>query len=246
MLFVVCCLLIVKFVVSCQLSEFAFTLFSVSLLGVSECEEIMSKDRASVVFFSGDANDGNVNRVEPLLGHCVRNICGVDDKVYGITRSFIYDIDKDNKLPINNIIDMSAGKNHVLALSSSGGIYTWGSGDYGELGHGSLHRELNAPKKIKHEATFVSISCGNDHSSAVDSKGNMYAWGQNFDRQLGLYKKTESVLPSNGHVENVVMVPKFLPFSLLNPIKMVSCGSRFTVAITMVCIFMFLYVVSFE
>jgi alpha-tubulin suppressor-like RCC1 family protein len=196
----------------------------------------MSKDRASVVFFSGDANAGNVSRVEPLLGHCVSNICGVDDQVFGITGSFIFDIDKNKQIPIGNITDMSAGKKHVMALSRSGRIYTWGSGEYGELGHGSIHRQVKEPKQIQHEATFVSISCGNDHSAAVDSKGNMYAWGQNFDRQLGLYKKTESKLPQNAraHVENMMMVPKFLPFSLLNPVQVVACGSRFTVAITKV------------
>jgi alpha-tubulin suppressor-like RCC1 family protein len=197
----------------------------------------MSMERASVVFYSGDANAGNVSRVEPLLGHCVSNICGVEDKVYGIARSFIFDIDKNKEIPISNITDMSAGKKHVVALSSSGRIYSWGSGEYGELGHGSRHREVNEPKQIQHEGTFVSISCGNDHSGAVDSKGNMYTWGQNFDRQLGMYKKTESKLPqdSKAHVENMMMVPKFLPFSLINPVKMVSCGSRFTVAITKVC-----------
>lgn len=195
----------------------------------------MIKNQASVVFFSGDANAGNVSKVEPLLGQCVSNICGVDDKVYGITQSFIYDIDKQKQIPISNIIDMSAGKKHVMALSSSGRIYTWGSGEYGELGHGSVQRQVKDPKQITHSAKFVSISCGNDHSAAVDEKGNMYAWGQNFDRQLGLYTKTEnSLLPPNSsaHVENVMMVPKCLPFSLLNSIKVVSCGSRFTVAIT--------------
>lgn len=196
----------------------------------------MSVERASVVFFSGDANAGDVSRVEALLGHCVSNICGVDDKVYGITQSFIFDIDKNKQIPIGNITDMSAGKKHVMALSSSGRIYSWGSGENGELGHGSRYREVNEPKQIKHDATFVSISCGNDHSTAVDTKGNMYAWGQNFDRQLGLYKKTESKLPQDAkaHVENVMMVPKFLPFSLVNSVKLVACGSHFTVAITKV------------
>lgn len=196
----------------------------------------MSKERASVVFLSGDVNEGEVSRVEPLLGHCVSNICGVGDQVYGIAQTFIFDVDRNKQIPISNVTDMSAGKKHMMALSSSGGIYTWGSGECGELGHGSCCRQLKEPKLIQHGATFVSICCGNDHSAAVDDKGNMYSWGQNFDRQLGLYKKAESKLPpdAKAHVENVMMAPKFLPFSLLNPVKLVSCGSRFTVAITKV------------
>ena len=198
----------------------------------------MSKERASVVFFSGDANEGNVSKVDQLLGHCVRNICGVGDKVYGITRDFIFDIDKNKQIPLGNVVHISAGRTHVMAISENGGLYSWGTGENGELGHGSCHREIKEPKKIKHEASFVHVSCGNNHTAAVDSKGNMYTWGENFDRQLGLYRKTESKLPpdSKSHLENVMMVPKFVPFSLTNSVKFVACGSRFTVAITSVSI----------
>lgn len=192
----------------------------------------MSKGKASIVFYSGESNQGSLHKVEELYGHCVHSITSFQDKVYGVTSSIVFDITESKELPISDVINMSSGKSHVVALTNGGQLYTWGSGESGELGQGSRLRELKVPKKIVYEAKFVDISCGDNHTCAIDARGNMYSWGQNFDRQLGLYKKSEKALPPQVHVENVIMAPKFLPFSLLHPIKVIACGSRFTVALT--------------
>ena len=197
--------------------------------------EAMSRNRTSVVYISGDkSNGGEVSRIESLLGQCVRKVCGIGDKVYAVTPSLLVDIEEDTQTPIDGIVELSSGAKHVVGLSNSGELYSWGVGESGELGHGGRFRSIQEPKKIDHKAFFVGISCGSNHSCAVDDKGNVYAWGQNFDHQLGLYRKSEGKLPSGAHVEQVMMTPKFIPLSLINPIKTVSCGSRFTVAISQV------------
>jgi len=66
----------------------------------------------------------------------------------------------------------------------------------------------------------------------VDKKGNAYAWGQNFDKQLGLYEKANKMLGPGTCVEGVMMVPKFLAFSLSHRVQVMACGARFTAAIT--------------
>ena len=40
-----------------------------------------------------------------------------------------------------------AGLEHTVALTSDGGVFTWGSGRCGQLGHGSFNSETQ-PRKV--------------------------------------------------------------------------------------------------
>jgi E3 ubiquitin-protein ligase HERC3 len=81
---------------------------------------------------------------------------------------------------------------------------------------------------------IVQVSCGNGHAFAIDSVGNLYGWGQNFDKQLGLYTKQIEELSKHKTVsiEEMMFLPRFIPISLKYPIKKVSCGGNFTVVLT--------------
>ena len=121
---------------------------------------------------------------------------------------------------------------HFVLSSSNSTVYSWGEGSYGELGLGCCKTKVEQPTAIKHKASFSSISCGECHGAAVDQMGNAYSWGQNFDRQLGLYRKDSSNFRgTNCVVEEIMFVPSLLPFSLNSPILKISCGARFTVAV---------------
>jgi alpha-tubulin suppressor-like RCC1 family protein len=41
----------------------------------------------------------------------------------------------------------SSGSDHTALLTLDGGVFTFGAGNYGQLGHGSMSNETN-PKKI--------------------------------------------------------------------------------------------------
>ena len=74
-------------------------------------------------------------------------------------------------------------------MEATGEVYSWGRGDYGQLGHGNkLHLEL--PKKIatiKPGKNPVShVSCGRSHAAAITEEGTVFVWGQNDNGQLGL------------------------------------------------------------
>ena len=78
---------------------------------------------------------------------------------------------------------------HSAALSADGTMYTWGQGSGGKLGHGdevtyilptAVSSFVNAHKKI------VQVSAGRDHTLAVCSQGELYAWGCDRYGQLGL------------------------------------------------------------
>nr|WP_232354056.1 InlB B-repeat-containing protein [Bifidobacterium asteroides] len=96
-------------------------------------------------------------------------------------------------------LQVSAGNTHSLALGSDGNAYAWGNNSYGQLGDGATTitdtSKQTSPVKVDKPAdtptdfTFLQVSAGTDHSLAVGSDGNAYAWGNN-DYGLGDGTKT--------------------------------------------------------
>ena len=37
-----------------------------------------------------------------------------------------------------DLFQLAVGKDHVIAVTCEGGVFTWGRGDQGQLGHGVL------------------------------------------------------------------------------------------------------------
>lgn len=85
---------------------------------------------------------------------------------------------------LTNIVAVSAGFNHSLALRSDGTVWAWGVNAYGQLGNGS---NTNALTPVQATLTGVlSISAGGDFSLAVLSGGAVRAWGANHSGQVGV------------------------------------------------------------
>ncbi|MBI0127002.1 InlB B-repeat-containing protein [Bifidobacterium sp. W8101] len=92
-------------------------------------------------------------------------------------------------------LQVSAGYAHSLALGSDGNAYAWGYNNNGPLGDGT-GSSRNAPVRVKTpdrktypdlpaDFTYQQISAGYDHSLAVGSDGNAWAWGCNLYGLLG-------------------------------------------------------------
>ena len=98
-------------------------------------------------------------------------------------------------------LQVSAGYRHSLALGSDGNIYAWGSNSNGQLGDGTGSGSQKTPVMVGKPAdapadfTYVQVSAGNDHSLAVGSDGNAYAWGDNYYGQLGNNSYNSSSAP---------------------------------------------------
>lgn len=187
-----------------------------------------------IVLVCGESSGGEIIEAESLKGLQIVKLCGVGDKSYALTETEAFDVDSGEVLDILNPKSISSGVEHCISVTCNGELYSWGYGEFGELGLGAKYNEVDVPMKISHNASFTSISCGYNHSCALDTRGNMYTWGQNFSKQLGIYRKTASDLPEACVVEEIMMVPKFVPLALSHPIKAVACGSFFTVIVTMV------------
>src|SRR5690606_37509516 len=91
---------------------------------------------------------------------------------------------------------ISGGSAHSVALGSDGNAYAWGSNTFGQLGDGT-NTSSNTPVQVQAPAgdTFTSISAGENHSVALGSDGNAYAWGRNTFGQLGDGTNTSSNTP---------------------------------------------------
>ncbi|EDX08786.1 probable E3 ubiquitin-protein ligase HERC4 isoform X2 [Drosophila simulans] len=86
------------------------------------------------------------------------------------------------------IIQISCGSRHSLALSDWGQVLSWGDNDCGQLGHATEKEIVQLPKVVRQlvSKTVVQIACGNNHSLALTSCGELYSWGSNIYGQLGV------------------------------------------------------------
>ena len=80
-----------------------------------------------------------------------------------------------------------AGLEHSVALTSEGGVFTWGSGRCGQLGHGTYNSETQPRKVMELMGTSVSlVAAGDRHTLAyIPSRGKLYAMGVGGSGQLG-------------------------------------------------------------
>jgi hypothetical protein len=76
-----------------------------------------------------------------------------------------------------------AASNHIVALSSTGEVWTWGYNRDGQLGNGTI---LNAstPVILPGPDNVVAVAC-DQHSLALQADGSVWGWGLNDYGQLG-------------------------------------------------------------
>jgi alpha-tubulin suppressor-like RCC1 family protein len=67
----------------------------------------------------------------------------------------------------------------AAALKSNGTLWTWGYGDFGQIGDGQLLFRA-APTRVGVDADWAIVSVGSGFVLAVKRDGTLWAWGQNF------------------------------------------------------------------
>jgi alpha-tubulin suppressor-like RCC1 family protein len=94
---------------------------------------------------------------------------------------------------LTNIVSISAGDAHCMALAADGSVYVWGSDGNGQLGidtrPGSSYK-ASAVQPLNPAGTgalsgMASIATGGNSSYAVDANGYVFAWGLATSGQLG-------------------------------------------------------------
>ena len=111
----------------------------------------------------------------------------------------------NSKIPVKldfsgkNIESISLGNSHALAIASDGTVYAWGNNVDGQLGNGT-NASSTVPVKVNTIGDLptnkaLKVDAGYSHSLVVTTNGDVYAWGNNVDGQLGNGTNVESSTP---------------------------------------------------
>ncbi|MBM7835589.1 RCC1 domain-containing protein [Clostridium sardiniense] len=96
-----------------------------------------------------------------------------------------YNFSVINNINGKDIISISLGKCNSASITNDGILYMWGKADYKRKNGSILPMKMNGKGDINESTRIVSVSLGYSHNAAIDSDGNLYAWGENSDGELG-------------------------------------------------------------
>ncbi|NXV31934.1 RPGR regulator, partial [Rissa tridactyla] len=100
---------------------------------------------------------------------------------------------KNNRVPqpvlgiMEKVNKVACGGEHTVVLTETD-VYTFGLGQYGQLGHGTLIFETSVPKSVKHlrRHKICNITCGENHTAVIAENGLMFTFGDGRHGKLGL------------------------------------------------------------
>jgi alpha-tubulin suppressor-like RCC1 family protein len=78
---------------------------------------------------------------------------------------------------------ISVGQSHSCAIASTGEVWCWGDGYYGQVGNGSWNSAA-APERVSSQQ-FTTLASGRDHTCAVTTANHLRCWGYNDSGQVG-------------------------------------------------------------
>ena len=85
-----------------------------------------------------------------------------------------------------HFVSVTAGADHVCALTDSGAAYCWGSNESGQLGSGSADSvPRTKPVRVGGDMTFATLAAGFTHTCGLTRDGVVFCWGANDSAQLG-------------------------------------------------------------
>lgn len=138
---------------------------------------------------------------------------------------------KPKRLDLNDpVIQVSCGGFHTSCVTSTGQVYTWGDGQYGQLGNlHPKHNMLSTPHIVDYftvsKQVIQQVACGQYHTAAVSTSGNLFTWGSGKYGQHGHGSRLSERYPKK--VE--ILDPELA--ALKGRFVQVSCGDRHTAAV---------------
>ncbi|GBG32388.1 Bifunctional serine/threonine-protein kinase/NEDD4-like E3 ubiquitin-protein ligase [Hondaea fermentalgiana] len=130
------------------------------------------------------------------------------------------------------VVAVSAGDAHSLAVTSDGVVYSWGFGESGALGHGDTQNRLD-PKRVallQDMRRVIQVGCGAYHSVALDDQGRVWTWGDGINGQLGIEQDGAMGNSSSDDETGASTIPRMVRFARVAPsganIKQIACGTN--------------------
>uniref|UniRef100_A0A3Q3IQV8 non-specific serine/threonine protein kinase n=1 Tax=Monopterus albus TaxID=43700 RepID=A0A3Q3IQV8_MONAL len=196
-------------------------------------------------------------KVEKLQGKAIRQVaCGADftacvtdeDQMYMFGSDYYGCIGVEGELSMEilepvlleffeerPVRQVSCGDNHVVVLTQSGDIFSWGCGEYGRLGL-ECEDDFSSPMQVEipKGATISSVSCGSDGTFFLTETGKVLACGNNEFNKLGLNQGISGIKnhPGEGYqgipyITTLTLVKQLSRFK----IQVIAPGKTHTVAI---------------
>ena len=128
--------------------------------------------------------------------------------------------DNNRKRPVkitDNVVSVSAGYSHAMAVKTDGSLWAWGYDIFGE--YGDEKYEFCFPIKIMDDV--ASVSTGANHTMIIKTDDSLWAWGRNSEGQLG--NGTITTRDNNND--------SYTPIKIMDSIASVSVGYSYTMAI---------------
>ena len=119
------------------------------------------------------------------------------------------------------LAQVAFGHKHMAALTHSGQVYTLGTGDQGQLGHGNT-LGCEEPKLVQTLAdrAVAQVACGRAFCLALTAEGDVYGWGAADEGQLGIGRTQPS------------FVPRYLSALQGTPVAMIATGAAHCAALS--------------
>ena len=162
------------------------------------------------------------------FGQCARQV--IPDEIYKnsmLIHAFNLDLDDSD----DRIIDVVCGQDHSLFLTDKGRVYACGLNTDGQLGLGHYDC-VSRPERVRgdiEQEHIVQVAAKGDCVLAVNKSGDVFGWGNNEYRQLGV---TNDPIDSPASLQ--CAQPRHLRFrdeSTLKNIKCVAAGGSLCSAV---------------
>ncbi len=103
---------------------------------------------------------------------------------------------------LSNVVNVSAGWFHAVALTSDGKAWTWGDNTSGAIGNGVTSTlAVSVPVQVPGLSNVMAVSAGDNFTAILNTDGAVWTWGGNDFGQLGDGTYTDR--PSPAQVKNL-------------------------------------------
>lgn len=107
------------------------------------------------------------------------------------------------------VVQVACGGGHTVALTEDD-VFTFGLGQFGQLGHGTFIFESRLPRPVEHfkRGRVCQVTCGENHTAVITDGGLLYTFGDGRHGKLGLGEEnfTNQFKPT--------LCPRFLKYNV--------------------------------